>query len=423
MLIRIKILVLFALILNPVFVGLHAQEKEEEIIRCASVDYMAMRLKENPELMYNMEAIENYTQRWIRDNSFSISNNKELITIPVVVHVVYNTPEQNISDAQILSQLEVLNEDYRRLNSDAVNTPAFFQSVAADFQIEFCLAKRTPEDSASSGIIRKHTNVTSFSLDNKVKFDSLGGSDAWDRDKYLNLWVCKMGGGILGYASWPWEAPEVDGIVIRYQSFGKYGSAQSPYHMGRTCTHEVGHWLNLLHPWGNWGGCTDDDYVSDTPFQDGPNYFCPSYPQPSCTDTSDMFMNYMDYVEDSCLNIFTEGQKARVLAVMDSIRVPLKTSKGCDPVIGIEEMSIINEIQVFPNPSTGVVNIVSAKSIDVETELNLFDVLGNLMVQEELPAYEQISYYLDLSSEPPGVYFLKVSDHKHYKVKKIFIIR
>ncbi len=407
----------------PNYQDLYAQEKDEEINRCATMEYLEMRLAENPELENNLKRVELYTQKWIRDNSHLTKQNKEVITIPVVVHVVYNKPEQNVSDAQILSQLEVLNQDYRRMNADAVNTPAFFQPVAADCQIEFCLAKRTAEDSASSGIIRRYTNVESFTLDNKVKFDSTGGSDAWDRDKYLNLWVCKMGGGYLGYGSWPGDSPEIDGVVIRYQSFGKIGSAEPPYHMGRTCTHEVGHWLNLLHLWGNWGGCIDDDYVSDTPFQDGPNYYCPVYPQPSCTDTSDMFMNFMDYCDDSCFNTFTLGQKARMMAVMDSVRAPLKTSNGCQPVIGIEEVSIINEIQIFPNPTTGIINVTSSNSIAEELDIIVYDLLGNIISEMKLSGKTDINISLDLSSRPSGVYFLRIQSKEEGLIEYIFIIK
>jgi hypothetical protein len=418
-----KVLIFLVLILVLFNTVLYAQVDSDEIRRCASMEYREMRLAGNPELEINLKKIEEYTQKWIRMNAYNVIHRKEIITIPVVVHIVYHTSEQNISDDQILSQLEVLNQDYRRLNSDAVNTPLFFQPVAADCQIEFCLAKRTPEDSASTGIIRKYTSVESFTLDNKVKFDSLGGSDAWDRDKYLNLWVCKMAGGVLGYASWPWDTPEVDGVVIRYQSFGRYGSAQPPYHLGRTCTHEVGHWLNLLHPWGNWGGCSDDDYVSDTPIQYGPNYYCPSYPQPSCSDTSDMFMNYMDYGDDSCLNIFTLGQKARMMAVIDSVRNPLRTSNGCQPVIGFKEISVINEIQIFPNPASGIININSCKPVTGNLELFVYDLLGNIILKMNLPVNTEINHQLDLSSRPSGVYLLRIEGAGQNRMEKIFIIR
>lgn len=419
---KIMIRIFFSVIITILYATVYGQGNEEEIKRCATMEHLEMRLQQNPELQQNILAIERYTQNWIHKNASSIERNKEVIVIPVVVHVVYNTPEQNIADAQIYSQLEVLNQDYRRLNADAVNTPPFFQPVAADCRIEFCLAKRTPEDSATSGIIRKYTNVESFTLDNKVKFDSTGGSDAWDRDKYLNVWVCKLGGGFLGYASWPGDKPEVDGVVIRYQSFGKFGSAQPPYHMGRSCTHEIGHWLNLLHPWGNWGGCNDDDYVNDTPVQDGPHYYCPSYPQPSCSDTSDMFMTYMDYVDDSCMNIFTLGQRARMMAVLDSVRASLKTSNGCQPV-GISEEKPIPNVQVFPNPSSGIINIMSPSSNENDFNLEVYDLLGEMIIKKRITTGSDSEISIDLSFKPSGLYFLKIISNDKYSIEKIFIVR
>jgi hypothetical protein len=401
---------------------INAQEQSDSIKRCGTMDHLELRLNDNPELKDNMHVIEIFTQKWIKRNANSFSSGKEVIVIPVVVHVVYNNAEQNISDAQIMSQLEVLNQDYRRNNADAANTPSFFVPFAADCQIEFCLAKRTPEDSASSGIIRKYTSVESFTLDNKVKFDTAGGSDAWDRDKYLNLWVCNMGGGYLGYASWPGDKPEVDGVVIRYQSFGKHGSAQPPYHLGRTCTHEVGHWLNLLHPWGNWGGCNDDDYVSDTPLQEEPHYYCPSYPKPSCSDTSDMFMTYMDYVDDSCMNIFTQGQKARMMAVMDSVRAPLKTSNGCQPA-GIAERNVINDIQVFPNPSSGMVNILSSGIIGADVIIRAYNSLGKEIASYQKEKDKRLNDIIDLSDNPSGVYFLRIVSAGEYRSVKVFLIK
>lgn len=393
----------------------------DEVKSCGTMEYLDIRLKQNPELEQKLKNLENYTKEWIDNHTNDLESIKDVIVIPVVVHIVYNKPEENISDAQVLTQIEVLNQDYRRMNTDASNTPSFFAPVAADCQIEFCLAKRTPDDSATSGIIRTFTTVESFTLDNKVKFDSTGGSNAWDCDKYLNLWVCNMGGGYLGYASWPGDDPEVDGVVIRYQSFGKYGSAQPPYHMGRTCTHEVGHWLNLFHPWGNWGGCNDDDYVSDTPLQDGPHYFCPSYPQPSCTDTSDMFMNYMDYVNDSCMNLFTQGQKARMMAVMDIVRAPLKDSDGCKPV-GIGEISKLQSFQIFPNPSTGMVNIIPDRTANENIILTVHDLLGKMIIKSEIQATDNKVHIIDLSNKPSGFYFLRISTQEEVRIERIFII-
>merc|ERR1711974_33936 len=147
-----------------------------------------------------------------------------------------------------------------------------------------------------------------------VKDSSKGGSDGWNRDSYLNIWVCNLSSGILGYAYPPGISANLDGVVIGYKYFGDQGTVSFPFNKGRTTTHEVGHWLGLSHVWGSGGGCTSDN-INDTPLQDGPNYGCPNFPElSSCSGqdngpNGDMFMNYMDYVDDRCMMMFSAGQK------------------------------------------------------------------------------------------------------------------
>ena len=266
-------------------------------------------------------------------NSRSIPSG--IITIPVVVHVVYNTSAQNISDARINEQIQVLNEDYRRLNADKVNTPSAFASVAGDAQIEFKLAKIDPNGNATTGITRTSTSVTGFSQpSNNVKTTSTGGHDPWNTQRYLNIWVCDLlpvwDGlqwlSLLGYSTSPVDFssnPNLDGVVINFNYFGKTGTS-APYNKGRTTTHEVGHWLDLRHIWGDSSSCSVDDGVSDTPIQSAltPSFHpnCPSFPRTdACSNTSPgvMFMNYMDYTDDGCMNLFTNGQIVRMRALFD----------------------------------------------------------------------------------------------------------
>jgi len=187
--------------------------------------------------------------------------------------------------------------------------PAAFSGITADVQIEFCLAQRTPAGLSTNGIVRKSTTVTSFSSNDNVKRTANGGDDAWDATKYLNIWVCNLGGGLLGYAQFPGGAVSTDGVVINHTAFGNTGTATAPYGLGRTATHEVGHWLNLRHIWGD-ASC-GSDLVSDTPTQQTSNYGCPTYPRVTCSNgpAGDMFMNYMDYTNDACMYAFTNGQK------------------------------------------------------------------------------------------------------------------
>ncbi|MDE0978624.1 MAG: M43 family zinc metalloprotease [Flavobacteriales bacterium] len=271
--------------------------------------------------------IEQQTQRWESQSDEQRSNQvNTVVTIPVVFHVLYANGTQNISDAQIMSQLQILNDDFRRLNNDADNT----WSQAADSEVEFCLATNDPQGSPTDGILRVSTSVSSFGTSDNVKFSNSGGSDAWPAGSYLNFWVCNVGGGILGYAQFPGGSASTDGVVCDYRYVGNVGTATAPFDMGRTATHEVGHWLNLYHIWGD-GNCNQDDQVADTPNSDAANFGCATGHQ-SCSST-DMVQNYMDYSDDACMNLFTSGQKSRMQALVapGGFRASLATSDGCAP--------------------------------------------------------------------------------------------
>ncbi len=312
--------------IQPIF----AQHSHDDDTRCGTMQYLEQQIQQDPGLESRMEKIEQSMQEWIKDNQHLKNSKDLLVTIPVVVHVVYQTANQNIPDDQILSQIDVLNQDYRRLNADTTNTPAEFSGVAGDVEIEFCMASVDPNGEPTDGITRTQTSVSSFSTNNAVKFTSQGGKDAWPSQDYLNMWVCNMSGGILGYAQFPGGSTATDGVVITYQSFGYNSPGGYPYHLGRTATHEVGHWLNLYHIWGDDGGsCNGSDLVADTPNQGSEYYSCPSFPQSSC-GSNDMFMNYMDYTNDNCMNIFTNGQKTRTHAAINVYRSSLLVSEGCD---------------------------------------------------------------------------------------------
>ncbi len=256
-----------------------------------------------------------------------------VITIPVVVHVVYNTAEQNISEEQIASQITVLNKDFRRLNADASNTPALFKDVAADTEIEFKLAQRTPDGEPTNGITRTQTTLPDFTVNDAMKYGATGGKSAWNTSQYLNIWVVKFNKEeeVLGYGQFPnTGAPSSDGVVIDYRYFGTTGVAEAPFNQGRTTTHEVGHWLNLFHIWGD--EACGDDYVADTPPQEAENTGCPTFPKASCTNEGDMFMNYMDYTNDECMNLFTNGQKNVMEQALTRYRPGILTSPGNTPV-------------------------------------------------------------------------------------------
>ncbi len=287
---------------------------------CESMNVLQQLQNNDPLLEQRMEAIERFTEDYVKQPSLQ----RAVVTIPVVFHIVYRTNTENISAAQIQSQLDVLNLDFRRQNLDADNTWA----QAADSEIEFCLATVDPNGNATNGITRTPTNVNGFGTNDAMKFDSQGGKDAWPADKYMNFWVCNIGGGILGYAQFPGGPASTDGVVCDYRYTGTNGTATAPFNKGRTGTHEVGHYLNLRHIWGD-GNCNQDDGVSDTPVSDASNGGCAAG-HVSC-GTVDMVQNYMDYSDDACMNLFTIGQKNRMQALFapGGARNALANSTAC----------------------------------------------------------------------------------------------
>jgi hypothetical protein len=253
-----------------------------------------------------------------------------ITAIPVVVHVLHRTTAENISDAQIKSQIAVLNKDFRAKNTDISKVPAAFKDRVGDARTTFRLATRTPQGAPTTGITRTKTTRTSFGADDSMKRPADGGVAPWDTQRYLNIWVCSLGGGLLGYAQFPGGPPETDGVVILNTAFGTKGIAAAPFNKGRTATHEIGHYLNLSHIWGESRiqTCADSDYVNDTPNQFGPNTGKPTFPHISCNNGphGDMFMNYMDYVDDAAMFLFTKEQVARMQACLDNARNVLGTS-------------------------------------------------------------------------------------------------
>ncbi len=280
---------------------------------------------------YRAARVQSENRAWEAAMRRGVVARPGITVIPVVVHVVFNSAAENISDEQIHSQITVLNQDFRSTNPDASNTPSVFQPLVADARIEFELATTDPSGNPTTGITRTETTVTAFGDDDGVKSASTGGADAWPRDKYLNMWVCSLTGGLLGYAQFPGGPEATDGVVIRHSAFGNTGTAAAPFDLGRTTTHEIGHWLNLRHIWGDDGnGCNGDDFVADTPNQASENTGMPSFPHVSCDNdpNGDLFMNYMDYTDDAGMFMFTHGQVTRMHAALDGDRSGLGRPKA-----------------------------------------------------------------------------------------------
>jgi len=264
--------------------------------------------------------------------------------IPVVVHILYRNDEENISEEQIYRQIEIINEDYNSSNLDVSQTPEEFQSLIGDIGIEFCLASVDPEGFATNGITRTYvdTNEINYftSTSDHIKHPEYGGKAAWNTDDYLNIWVGPITPGVLGYSLPPINSiePEEEGLVVGTNFFGETNHDQ--YGGGRTAVHEIGHYFNLKHPWGI-GGCSSDDYVSDTPVSESAYYGSPEYPQISC-ETSDMFMNFMDYVDDSVMVMFSAGQGVRMANALTIFRSELLESNGCGTPLLIAQPTVIH---------------------------------------------------------------------------------
>lgn len=326
-----------------------------------------------------------------------------VIRIPVVVHVVYNGSSQAVSDAQIKSGLAALNRDFRRKNADTVQTPQRFQKLAADVQLEFYLATADPQGRATTGIERKQTTRNGWLADDKIKFAAQGGLDAWDSKAYLNIWIGNLVGG-SGYASVPGSAAPTDGIVIHYQAFGN-SNTQGPFNLGRTAVHEVGHWLGLKHIWGDTQ-CGDDG-VEDTPQQSFSTQGCPAGFRSSCNNNpdGDMYMNYMDYTNDACMNLFTRGQKQRMRAVLDEggQRASLLHSKGLHQPWNTEALLPTPQTDIYPNPAGDQITVQAAGQ-QPGSSLLLLNSQGQAVRRELIKTSPQ---QFSLQGLKPGVYFLK----------------
>ncbi|MGH7340366.1 MAG: zinc metalloprotease [Candidatus Rokuibacteriota bacterium] len=291
--------------------------------QCATMQVHSRLLEQDPGFRGRMIAFEHGFARralGVRD-----LKRRKLVTIPVVVHVVYRTTSENISASQVKSQIAVLNRDFRARNPDRKRVPDVWKGLVGDARVQFALAKRDPKGRPTSGITRTRTTRSGFGTGDTVKFAKSGGSAAWSASRYLNVWVCTLQGGLLGYAQFPGGPAKTDGVVILNRAFGTSGTARAPFDHGRTATHEVGHWLNLRHIWGDTEDCSGGDAVSDTPNAETPNQGKPTFPRISCGNGphGDMFMNYMDYVDDAAMFMFTLGQISRMQAALDGPRKAL----------------------------------------------------------------------------------------------------
>jgi hypothetical protein len=410
------------------FVGLQSYAQH----KCLSHEHHKTYLDDNPKAIAHRASIEAYTQDWIINNA---KTKKAIISIPVVVHVLWNEAEENISKEQIEDQIRILNEDFANTNDDKITSDhPFFGLGAGDTEIQFCLAKTDEDGNETSGITRTQTDSTQFAGIDNEKFEESGGKSGWNPERYMNLWVCDLGAsdGTLGYATFPDELisyPEYDGIVCDYHAFGSIGTAGTGAfdwnNQGRTVTHEVGHWLNLSHIWGD-EEC-GDDLVDDTPTAEGSNSGCPTLPHNAfgyCSGSDangEMYMNYMDYTDDECMNMFSKGQADRMVAALYGSRTLILSSEGCyNPTTSIAEKAKLDLFTVSPNPSSGKVSI----TIDPSLITNKF---ATVLITNHLGAViKEFSYTFDTASEAlilenSGIYFITITSEYSISTKRVII--
>ena len=376
-----KGLLAFVLLAIACFLNANAQHDHRDAhrapngqIRCYTDQMETQRRAENPtiESTAQFEAWMAKELKYREDHPEEARVNASRV-IPTVVHVIYSNAAENIPDAQVISQIDILNEDFERLNADTVNTPAAFQPVAVDSDIEFCLASIDPNGNPTNGINRVSLAGSPFSTGNIEA--NIKPTTQWDPTQYFNIWVVNISGGVLGYAQFPSSsglgglnanggAANTDGVVLLTSSVGRppENPNPGPYNLGRTATHEVGHWLGLRHIWGD-GPCGTDDFCADTPESDNSNFGCPVTHQ-SC-GTTDMVQNYMDYTDDACMNLFTADQKARMDVVLNLSprRGSLLTSGVC--VLSPEITFATSATSMTENSSSGATACRGFQDIDI----------------------------------------------------------
>jgi hypothetical protein len=374
---------------------------------CGSFEYHNKLIQIDPTIEGSQKAIENFIN--INKSSVAKTHQLKTITIPVIVHVLYHYPGENIPDNLIKSQISALNRDFRKQNADTIKIPLAFKSLAADCGVEFQLATVDKDGRATSGIVRKYTPITKWLADDKIKFSSEMGDDAWDSKSYLNIWVGTLA-KLVGYSSVPGDPTNKDGIVISNKAFGI--TKNGIYDQGRTAVHEVGHWLGLRHLWGD-ADCGDDG-IADTPKQETFTNGCPSEIRPSCDNSPNgiMYMDYMDFTNDDCLVMFTEGQKQKMRTLFEpgGPRYSVLSSNGLG-VPTTEQISVQDapprwlHVKIYPDPAATELTVnLEFDERWVGKELQVINVSGQVEIKQTIISK---IHKLDISKLKPGLYFIK----------------
>jgi hypothetical protein len=303
--------------------------------RCGSMEVLEQQFTRNPALRTRFEKQKQQLRQAVlqRKATQNLRVQADTVYIPIVFHIVMQNPSV-VTDAQIQAQLDTLNRDYAGKNGDSVKIPGYFKPLFGKSLIQFKIAARTPNNEPTTGITRTVTTAASYSMnDSRVKYTAQGGANIWDRDRYFNVWITNISGGILGYATFPQgSSPAEDGVVIHFSSLP---GGSSPYDRGRTLTHETGHYFSLVHIWGDENQCSGSDDIDDTPNQSSATNNCPTGLKTDvCSPASPgvMYQNFMDYTHDACMVMFTKDQVTSMQEALDLYRSSYYTSNGADPV-------------------------------------------------------------------------------------------
>ncbi|MFZ9661626.1 MAG: M43 family zinc metalloprotease [Chitinophagaceae bacterium] len=400
--------IVFALLLH---IATYAQKN------CGTSAYQERIQMEYPDMLSNLKTNVSLSAYGIASSSETIS--RTAITIPVVVHIVYYNESENISNEQVASQIEALNRDFNRLNADFSKVPSVFSSLSGVSEIRFELAKVDPNGRATSGITRTKSSRALWTNDDKIKSAANSGVTPWDSKSYLNIWVSNLAAGLVGYSSAPGSPAEKDGVVIRYNAFGTLGSVSAPYNAGRTAVHEIGHWLNLKHIWGE-SQCGSDE-VDDTPQQRTYSQGCPNFPKintscPTANPNGEMFMNFMDFSNDDCMMMFTEGQikRMRLLFGAGGVRSSILVSKALgepwntsSDMLSTVPIGIIN-VKLFPNPTTGILTIENKSDNSITgKKYQIYATDGRAVAQGSLTGE---SNTISVASLTQGIYFIRIGE-------------